>query len=83
MTVCNFCGKTLDELDSMNARPLCIRPLGYGSIFDGSTLEMQFCNTCLDALIVACQVSPLQEDDITIIDTEARPNLTLVRGDKE
>lgn len=56
--ICNKCGKRLDPWDSIS----CIhfeRDLGYGSQYDGCSVEIDLCNSCFDAFINECAVSPL------------------------
>lgn len=59
--VCNVCGKRFDEWDE-NCNFSIDTTVGYGSIFDGDRIRIQFCTECFDALVNNCTVSPIVED---------------------
>jgi len=56
--VCNLCGKEMDFWDGQLGFGIN-RVLGYGSMYDGSIVNMHLCCDCTDRLINWCEVSPL------------------------
>lgn len=56
--ICNKCGKKLDEWD-MQGNFRFYGQLGYGTKYDGCTLELDLCCECMDALIDNCLISPV------------------------
>jgi len=59
--VCNCCGRELDFLDEQQEFSIHKR-VGYGSVYDGLTVNLRFCCECFDKLVQACKVSPIPED---------------------
>lgn len=58
---CNMCGKNLNTWDvlenfSINAN------LGYGTKYDGNTLELHLCCSCMEKLIEECVIFPIKEN---------------------
>lgn len=61
---CNKCGKKLDMWDEQEDFSMQ-RQLGYGSRYDGDTLDLDLCCSCMDGLIESCAIPPvnsLRED---------------------
>lgn len=59
--ICNLCGRELDFWD-LNEDILIEKPhLGYGSSHDGSPLRLRLCCRCLDELIDACTIPPVED----------------------
>lgn len=56
---CNLCGKEFDEFDQQASFHISQR-LGYGSVHDGDTLELDICCECMDKLIDGCELSPIE-----------------------
>lgn len=55
---CSRCGKPLniwDVQEQFNLR----RHLGYGTKYDGETLDMKWCCDCMESLIDECKISPI------------------------
>lgn len=55
---CNVCGKKFDFWDTQenyNIHTYC----GYGSKFDGETIDLDICCECFDKLVESCKVSPI------------------------
>lgn len=59
-SVCNKCGKVLDLWDKQENFHMS-KELGYGTKYDGSTLELDLCCSCMDELIEACTLTPIIE----------------------
>ncbi len=59
--VCNYCGKELDFFDQQEEFSIH-KKVGYGSEYDGLTVNLQLCCECFDKLVQACRVSPISED---------------------
>lgn len=55
---CNKCGKLFDDLDIQEELSLHTT-LGYGSKYDGHTIQLDLCCDCLDELIESCKISPI------------------------
>lgn len=58
MTVCNKCGKQFnlwDEKEDFSIR----KRLGYGTKYDGDTLELDLCCDCMESLIDSCTINPI------------------------
>lgn len=53
-TVCNLCGKTVDER-VMDCDFSIHTSLGYGSKYDGDWLDIDLCPECADKVIDALQ----------------------------
>lgn len=58
---CNKCGKKFDVWDSQEDFSLH-RKLGYGTKYDGETLDIDLCCECMDKLIDECVISPLSDN---------------------
>lgn len=56
---CNKCGKKLDMWDVQEDFSLQ-RTLGYGSRYDGDTLDLDLCCECMDKLIEECAIPPVK-----------------------
>lgn len=66
MHVCNMCGKQFDLWDEQEAFGFhyCV---GYGSVFDGSRIDLDLCCDCFDKLmekyiIPNAKHSPISEE---------------------
>lgn len=63
--ICNKCGKVIDKMDLECNGFSISHILGYGSIYDGDTLEFDLCSSCqnefITYLIETCKISPIQE----------------------
>lgn len=57
---CNMCGKTFDMWDAQENFSIH-RKLGYGTKYDGDTLELDLCCDCIEKIIKECKVSPIIE----------------------
>ena len=57
--VCNLCGKAFDFWDAQEHFSINRRRLGYGTVYDGSGLNLRLCCDCLEHLIDSCKLSPL------------------------
>lgn len=58
---CNKCGKKLDVWDIQECFQIN-RPLGYGTKFDGDTLQLDLCCSCMEEIIDSCVISPIIEN---------------------
>lgn len=58
---CNKCGNKMDIWDTQAGLSI-IRPIGYGSNYDGCHLNLHLCYDCMDNLIEQCAISPIIED---------------------
>lgn len=56
--VCNKCGKPFDRWDEQENFHI-YGYLGYGTKYDGSTLELDLCCSCMEDLIDECKVNPI------------------------
>lgn len=56
---CNKCGKKFNIWD-LNERFSMHRRMGYGSKYDGDSLELDLCCECMDKLIESCTISPVE-----------------------
>lgn len=56
--VCNVCGRDLDEVDVQEDYGIH-KVMGYGTKFDGDTLDLHLCCNCMENLIDSCAVSPI------------------------
>ena len=61
---CNKCGKRLDEWDIQEEFRFYGR-LGYGTTYDGNSIELDLCCECMEELIDSCAISPIVENYIT------------------
>lgn len=60
---CSRCGKELDFFDIQ--QEFCIhKKVGYGSVYDGCTVNYRLCCDCFDELIGQCKFSPIEEGDM-------------------
>jgi len=59
---CNKCGKEFDVYDSQEDFSIYSLLIGYGSKYDGSSLELDLCCECMDELIDSCKISPIKEN---------------------
>lgn len=57
--VCNKCGKRLDIWDTQEDFSIYRNQIGYGSKYDGDSIELDLCCDCMDELIDGCKVSPI------------------------
>lgn len=48
---CDLCGKTFDEFDEQENFGLHYDTIGYGSAFDGETIDIDMCCNCFDKLM--------------------------------
>lgn len=55
---CNKCGKKFDEWDTEEDFSI-YSTLGYGTVYDGSKLELDLCCKCMEELIGSCAISPI------------------------
>lgn len=58
---CNICGKPFNEYDEEQDFSI-VKRIGYGSVHDGKTLELDICCECMDKLIEKCVESPIIDD---------------------
>ena len=58
---CNKCGKPLHLFDRQEDFSIA-RELGYGTKYDGETLELRLCCNCMEELIAECKISPIKEN---------------------
>lgn len=65
MTVCNMCGATLSIVDEIEDYSIIKDPLGFGTIYDGNKLDLHICSSCLEKLIQACALPPIESYDWT------------------
>lgn len=56
---CNKCGREFDIFDKKAGFSLH-KKIGYGSRYDGDTLELDMCCDCMDGLIESCAISPIR-----------------------
>jgi len=53
-----LCGKSLDFWDE-NEDFSWVKHLGYGTKYDGGTLDLHLCCECVEKLIEKCAVNPV------------------------
>lgn len=58
---CNKCGKVLDFWDKQENFSINTI-LGYGTKYDGDSLELDLCCDCMEKLIDECVISPIREN---------------------
>jgi len=58
---CNKCGKVMDFFD-LQANFTIHTNVGYGSMYDGTEIEMHLCCDCFDKLVESCEVAPVIRD---------------------
>jgi hypothetical protein len=56
--ICNKCGKELDMWDMQEGFRM-YRRFGYGTKYDGDTVDLNLCCDCIEKLIDSCLVSPI------------------------
>ena len=56
--ICNKCGKQLDIID-INSEFTIHKDLGYGTKYDGETLDLKLCCDCMEEIIDSCRFSPI------------------------
>lgn len=57
--VCNMCGRDFDTWDKQEDFSIHKR-CGYGTKYDGETLNLDICCDCMERLIDSCKVSPIE-----------------------
>lgn len=60
--VCNVCGRDFDETDAREDYSVH-KTMGYGTKFDGDTIDLHLCCECMEKLIEGCKVSPVEENE--------------------
>lgn len=55
---CNRCGSHLDFFDQQENFHIT-SDLGYGTIYDGQSLDLHLCCHCMEELISSCVISPV------------------------
>lgn len=60
--ICNLCGKEFDQWDKLGNFSICKR-LGYGSKYDGETVNIDICCDCMEKLVESCVVSPIEKGE--------------------
>ena len=70
---CNMCGRDLDFWDLQEDFSIK-RECGYGTIFDGDSLFLRMCCSCMEKLVESCVVSPVEENTYDVISTEEENN---------
>lgn len=58
---CNLCGKEMDRWDRQEGFSIH-RRCGYGTKYDGETLELDICCDCMERLIDSCRLSPIESE---------------------
>lgn len=58
--MCSKCGQILDMYDIQQDFTIHKR-VGYGSIYDGDTVDLHLCCRCFDNLVRECLVYPIHE----------------------
>lgn len=56
--ICNLCGKEMDIWDKKEEFSIH-RRCGYGTKYDGETIELDICCDCMERLIDSCKVPPV------------------------
>ena len=59
---CNRCGKELDFFDLQQDFSIH-KKIGYGSIYDGFTVDYRLCCECFDKEAARCKVLPIREEE--------------------
>lgn len=59
--VCNRCGKRLDIWDIQENFSINTQ-MGYGTKYDGDSLKLNLCCSCMEKLIDECIISPIIEN---------------------
>ena len=64
-TLCNLCGKEFNAYDEQESFGIHTR-VGYGSRFDGDSIDLDLCCECFDKLmydlILQCKINPVIEN---------------------
>lgn len=60
---CNRCGRALDTWDLQEEFVIDKDYLGYGTIYDGDSMHLQLCCSCLEHLVGECAIDPITERD--------------------
>ncbi len=60
--ICNKCGRELDFFDLQQGVSIR-KKIGYGSRYDGFTVEYNLCCDCFDKEIELCRVSPIIDEE--------------------
>lgn len=58
--ICNRCGKEFDTWDKQEDFSIHKR-CGYGTKYDGMSIELDLCCECMEWLIKECAVFPVSE----------------------
>lgn len=61
--VCNLCGTELSFWDLQEDFLIHKSRLGYGTAYDGDSVELHLCCSCFEKLVGACAVNPIRERD--------------------
>lgn len=59
--MCHKCGKQFDLWDSQENFHIH-QHCGYGTQYDGDTIELHLCCSCLEELVESCVISPIIEN---------------------
>lgn len=59
--ICNMCGDKFDMWDEQEMFAIEKDRLGYGTVYDGSRLNLKLCCRCMEHLIKDCRVNPIEE----------------------
>lgn len=59
--VCNMCGKAFDTWDLQEGFGFHSLYIGYGSKYDENSLDLDLCCECMDKIIDACMISPVND----------------------
>lgn len=61
-TLCNVCGKEFSDYDEQEHIGLHTT-LGYGSVYDGSAIDLDICCSCFDRMferfLNGCKINPI------------------------
>jgi len=57
-TTCNMCGKEFDLWDEQENFSIYTN-CGYGTKYDMDRIELDLCCNCMEAIVEACEVSPV------------------------
>lgn len=64
---CNVCGKEFDVFDKQENFNIHTGEIGYGSRYDGDSINLDMCCDCFDKLmedlIPKCKINPHEEKD--------------------
>lgn len=60
---CNLCGKVLDMCDEHCDFVISKEFIGYGSKYDGDAVELRLCCECFDAIVDACHLNPIIDNE--------------------